>query len=81
MADPDNDPNAGPDDLEDDAQSPPAPLPLPHVGDPSTLRHSRNVSPSRQTLPDLLDPRSPSEQVPAKPPTTGPAGPTPQGLP
>ncbi len=77
MADPDNDPNAGPDDLEDDAHSP-APLPLPHVGDPSTLRHSRNVSPSRQTLPDLLDPRSPSAPVPAKPPATGP---TPQGLP
>lgn len=79
MADPDTDPNCGPDDLESDVHTPaPLPLPLPHVGDPSTLRHSRNVSVPRQTLPDLLDPRQPSQPVPPKPPTTGP---TPSALP
>lgn len=77
MADPDTDPNAGPDDLEDDAQ-PPAPLPLPHVGDPDSLLR-RNVPVSRQTpRTDELDPRAPSAPVPAKPPV---AGPEPEALP
>ena len=75
MADPDTDPNAGPDDLEADAHQPPAaPGPRKSSPYPPVPTGPQNVSNPRQTpRPDIPLHSEANPAAPHSPPAPGPA--------